>query len=109
MSNTGNENDFSPKESLPTTSGMTDKTRDEQLWKIAKKRASFKMVFIGYIGVNLMLVAIWYFTSGPGSYFWPVWPMIGWGLGIIFQFADAYFGNTVFSQEKEFEKLKRKK
>lgn len=31
-----------------------------------------------YIGVSLMLVAIWALT-GMG-YFWPVWPILGWGI-----------------------------
>jgi hypothetical protein len=34
--------------------------------------------------------------------------MLGWGLGIIFQFVDAYMTNGLFSEEKEFEKLKAK-
>jgi DUF1707 SHOCT-like domain/2TM domain len=31
-----------------------------------------------YIGVQALLVAIWALT-GMG-YFWPVWPMLGWGI-----------------------------
>jgi len=62
-----------------------------------------------YILVNCMLVALWCFTNGVKSYFWPMWPILGWGLGILYQFVDAYMGNTVFSDEKEFERLKRKK
>lgn len=34
-----------------------------------------------YAAVNLMLVVIWALTT-PGGYFWPVWPMMGWGLGL---------------------------
>ena len=35
-----------------------------------------------YLAVNLMLVVIWLMTSGPGGYFWPMWPMMGWGIGL---------------------------
>lgn len=34
-----------------------------------------------YLAVNLMLVVIWFLTS-PGGYFWPMWPMMGWGIGL---------------------------
>ena len=34
-----------------------------------------------YIGVSLMLVAIWALT-GMG-YFWPVWPILGWGSSFV--------------------------
>jgi class 3 adenylate cyclase len=33
-----------------------------------------------YALVNLMLIAIWA-ASGAG-YFWPIWPMLGWGIGL---------------------------
>lgn len=34
-----------------------------------------------YMGVQLLLVAIWA-LSGLG-YFWPVWPAMGWGIGLM--------------------------
>jgi hypothetical protein len=34
-----------------------------------------------YVLVIAMLVAIWALTT-PGGYFWPVWPMLGWGIGL---------------------------
>jgi hypothetical protein len=34
-----------------------------------------------YIAVNLMLVAIWALTGA--GYFWPIWPILGWGIGVI--------------------------
>ena len=37
-----------------------------------------------YVGVSLMLVAIWALTGA--GYFWPIWPMLGWGIGVL---ADA--------------------
>ena len=110
MENTKNkdEKNLSPQESLQLISKMMDKVRDDKLWKIAKKRATFKMILVVYIIMNLVLVALWYYTSGPGTHFWPIWPILGWGLGLLFQFVDAYWSNTLFSEEKEFEKLKKK-
>ncbi|WP_207492144.1 2TM domain-containing protein [Aridibaculum aurantiacum] len=84
-----------------------DLRRDDVLWQMAKRRAGFKYSLLAYIFVNLFLIATWYFTSGSHSYFWPVWPMLGWGIGLAFQYFGAYHGDNVFSAEKEYEKMKR--
>ncbi len=36
---------------------------------------------VSYALVMLLLVAIWLFTT-PGGYFWPIWPMLGWGFAV---------------------------
>jgi class 3 adenylate cyclase len=33
-----------------------------------------------YVVVNLMLIAIW--AASGGGYFWPIWPILGWGIGL---------------------------
>jgi class 3 adenylate cyclase len=42
--------------------------------------ADLKTHFTIYALVNLMLIGIWA-ASGAG-YFWPIWPMLGWGIGV---------------------------
>jgi len=108
MDNEKNEDDLSPQESLRLITKMMDKVQDDALWKIAKKRSTFKLSLSIYLLINALLVGLWFYTTGAKSYFWPAWPMLGWGIGIIFQFIDAYLSNGVFSEEKEFEKLKKK-
>ena len=34
-----------------------------------------------YVLVMLLLVVIWLITT-PGGYFWPIWPMLGWGFAV---------------------------
>jgi hypothetical protein len=34
-----------------------------------------------YVLVMAFLVTIWLLTT-PGGYFWPMWPMLGWGIGL---------------------------
>ena len=85
---------------------MQNNQHDDMLWKIAKKRASFKWSFSVYVFVNAFLICVWYFTTGPGNYFWPIWPMLGWGVGILFQYINAYQGNNVFTAAQEYERLK---
>jgi hypothetical protein len=85
---------------------MNEHQHDEVLWKIAKKRASFKWGFSAYVFIHVFLTGIWFFSSGPGSYFWPVWPMLWWGIALLFQYLGAYQGNNIFTIEQEYERLK---
>jgi 2TM domain-containing protein len=79
---------------------------EDALWKVAKKRAAFKWSFSAYVFAMFSLVCIWLFSTGPLSYFWPIWPIIGWGIGILFQYLAAYQGNNLFTAEQEYQRLK---
>jgi hypothetical protein len=85
---------------------MNNEQRDETLWRIAKKRASFKWNFSAYVFANAFLMAVWYFSSVLGSYFWPVWVVLWWGIALLFQYLAAYQGNKMFSTEHQYERLK---
>jgi hypothetical protein len=54
--------------------------RAQAIKRIQAKRAFRAHGFI-YVAVNVLLVVIWAITS-PGAYFWPVWPILGWGIGL---------------------------
>jgi class 3 adenylate cyclase len=43
-------------------------------------RASFRVHFWTYVLVNVMLIGIW--AAAGGGYFWPIWPILGWGIGV---------------------------
>ena len=47
--------------------------------RIEAKRAFGRHARI-YCAFNLLLIAIWAITSR--GYFWPIWPMLGWGVGL---------------------------
>ena len=34
-----------------------------------------------FLAVNLLLIAIWALTGA--GYFWPIWPLLGWGAGLL--------------------------
>ncbi len=89
------------------------KERDEQLWRIARKRANFRRSFFVYIVINAFLWGVWWFTTGRNSgvrgYPWPIWVMLGWGIGIAFQYFDAYHGSKQDLEQQEYEKLKKEK
>jgi hypothetical protein len=79
--------------------------KDARLWKLAQSRAEFKMHVTVYAIVVAMLWMIWLFTGGVGAYPWPLWPMLGWGIGLLFHYFGVFrFGNAA---ENEYEKLKK--
>ena len=57
------------------------------------------------------LWGIWWFTIGKdqgfNGYPWPIWPMLGWGLGLAFQYFKAYNGDAEDLAQKEYDKLKK--
>ena len=73
---------------------MPAEERDENLWRIAKKRATFRRHFYTYVVIIAFLWGIWWFTIGRSSGFrgypWPIWVMFGWGIGLAFNYFDAY-------------------
>jgi hypothetical protein len=92
-----------------------DTNRDKDLWKLAKKRANFQRSLVSYFVVNTFLWLIWRFTTPAdnrtlsGHTPWPAWVMLGWGIGLVFQYFSAYGGSKENFADKEYEKLKNKK
>jgi Domain of unknown function (DUF1707) len=50
--------------------------------RAGRRRRPARPDFGPYLGVSVMLVAIWALT-GMG-YFWPIWPILGWGSSFVF-------------------------
>jgi hypothetical protein len=93
-------------------SDATNDQRDEELWAIARKRAAFRRHLVTYLLVNSFLWLIWAFTGGEGynSFLpWPIWPTLGWGVGLAFNYADAYMFHRENTVEQEYQKLLKKK
>lgn len=86
----------------------TEEQKDQQLWELAQARAAFRKHIFTYALLNGFLVAIWLFTSGPRSHFWPIWSIMGWGIALAFQYNNAYNGNQETDVQREYNKLKNK-
>ncbi|VVB88786.1 2TM domain protein [uncultured archaeon] len=86
---------------------------DEELRRRAEKRAEEKIGFYTHFGiyiiVNLLIFLIWFFTSGPGSFPWFIFPLFGWGIGIFAHFISVYKVTDLRERmtEEEYDKLKR--
>ena len=92
-----------------TNSETTPEGKDDALWTLAKKRTKFKTSLTTYLIFTVFFWLIWYFTDGHfsnGGVPWPVWAMAGWGIGIAFQYRDAYVVPSSNTTEREYEKLK---
>jgi 2TM domain len=63
-----------------------DQLREEAVTDLRKRRELAGHV-IAFAMVNTFLVIIWY-VSGAG-FFWPVFPIFGWGIGLVFHAWDV--------------------
>jgi hypothetical protein len=84
---------------------MTDQDdkRAAAVKRIEAKRA-FRFHLALYLVVNLLLIVIW--ASTARGYFWPIWPMLGWGIGIAFHGWVVFFQKPISEDEirREMEK-----
>ena len=58
--------------------------------KTLKKRRDFKGHLLVYTMFNTFLVLVWLVTTGPDGFFWPVFPIVGWGIGVVMNAGDVY-------------------
>lgn len=52
---------------------------------VAAARRGLRSHLASYVGVMALLIGIWLvagITAGAW-YFWPIWPMLGWGIGVV--------------------------
>ena len=84
-----------------------EEQKDEKLWLIAKRRAEFQNSLLGFFVTTTICWVIWFFTDGrwEGTP-WPLWVMLGLGIGLFLKFMNAYKTDKDTLAEKEYEKLK---
>jgi hypothetical protein len=78
--------------------------REQALTQLRKKR-DFRAHVMAYVLVNAMLVVIWAVTSN-GGFFWPMFSILGWGIGVFFNAWDVYTAPPTETQiRREMERL----
>ena len=94
---------------------MDNKLSEEEIYAEARKRVEEKKGFfihlIVYAAVNVFLIIIWAVTM-PGGYPWFIWPIIGWGIGLVLHCLSVFVfqRRTGWEQrelEKEVQRIKR--
>ena len=73
---------------------MVNDTREQAVRDRAiahlKKRRDFVGHLLVYVLVNTFIVVIWAVT-GANGFFWPVFPIVGWGIGVVMNAWDVYW------------------
>ena len=75
--------------------------------RLRKKRA-LQAHALAYIMVNLTLCGVWLLISS-GGFYWPLFPLLGWGIGLAFHIWDVY-SPASFTEERiqrEMDRLNR--
>lgn len=83
-----------------------------EAYRLAERRVKAKLGFFwhlaSYILVNGFLITIYLITSwdNNGLYYpWFVWPLLGWGIGLVFNFLAVFvFPDTPASRQRMIEK-----
>ena len=75
-----------------------------------QERRKFRAHLIVYVLVNSLLWLIWgiLFATGGPWFPWPVFPLVGWGIGLAFHAGETY--RAGFSEEeirREVDRLSR--
>jgi hypothetical protein len=82
----------------------------ERAERRVKSQLDFRTHLLMYVMVNLVLVVIWAMTSG--TFFWPIFPIVGWGIGIAAHAWDAFGPVDVVSEDRvrrEMERMRNRK
>ncbi len=77
-----------------------DSRREDARKRVQAKR-DFVSHLVAYVVVNSFLVAVWA-ISGAG-YFWPVWVLAGWGVGLVLHAWDVFWRRPVTEEDVDAE------
>jgi hypothetical protein len=89
---------------MEAASRTEDELREQAIAQLKKKRDFRTHIFI-YVLVNAMLVVIWAVTGA--EFFWPIFPIVGWGIGVAANAWDVYGRKPISEDEirRETERL----
>ena len=85
---------------------MNNQDSQQTAQKRAKAKVEFRIHLINYIAVNTLLVIL-NLTLSPG-YIWFIWPLLGWGIGIILHALKVYFFGTSSIKDRMIEEQMKK-
>ena len=71
----------------PEEAAREEELRERAIRRLKKKR-DFQGHLIVYVLVNTFIVIIWAVTNA--GFFWPIFPIVGWGIGVVMHAWDVY-------------------
>ena len=86
--------------STDLTAPSTDELRERAVKRLRKK-SDFKIHLLIYLTVNAFLVIVWAMTGSP--FFWPIFPIAGWGIGLVMNAWDVYWRRDITEDDIQHE------
>lgn len=81
----------------------------EQALARLKKKREFWSHLLAFVLVNGFLATVWALTSNGDTFFWPMFPLFGWGIGLVFHAWDAFGSEPTEEQiRREAERIARR-
>ena len=62
--------------------GADDREQRELAIKRIRARRDFRVHLVAYLLVNAVLWVLWVVVGGADGHPWPIWPTLGWGIGL---------------------------
>lgn len=86
----------------------TDEGLRDRAVQQLKKKAEFRAHLLAYVLVNAFVMGIWAVTGA--GFFWPVFLIMGWGIGLAFNAWDVYRRQIPTEEQilREMESLRRR-
>ncbi len=80
----------------------------EQAIRQLKKRRDFKIHLLIYIMVNAFLTVMWFASNV--EFYWPIFVMVGWGIGIVANAWDAYSNDVPTESQinRQMDRMRRR-
>jgi uncharacterized ion transporter superfamily protein YfcC len=75
-----------------------EELRSQAVERLRKKR-DFKAHVLIYLLVNAFLVVIWAVSSNGDEFFWPIFVIVGWGIGVVANAWDVYGRKPITEDE----------
>jgi cytochrome b561 len=82
---------------MPTTKDLRHDQLRQQALERLKKRSEFWGHLAVYLLVNALIVTVWFLVA-DGGFFWPLFPLFGWGIGVFFHAVDVF--RRPYSEER---------
>ena len=76
---------------------VTDERNDEELLRQrairqVRKRRDFYGHLVAFLIVNAAVIAVWA-TVSAGGFFWPIFLILGWGIGLVMNAWDVFYAS----------------
>jgi 2TM domain len=80
-------------------SGSSEQDLREQAVQRLKDKRDFKAHLLIYVLINAFLVVIWAVSRDGDDFFWPIFVIVGWGIGVAANAWNVYGRKPITEDE----------